>query len=220
MLKRIVLTAVILMSLSAAGWLVITTPWASGDESTASKVEKAMQEEAAKPRFTGRLGDFEVAPRTEEAASRANPFGCKDGEPTTMVAGSEARLAAPELWADAFDTEEGVGWECAGQGIVLVNNQGLEGATTTGEDVVLIRGYFSSIPVPVLRDAPRDRLELISIEGRNALIEDPIEGHPYGTANLVVIERYPSADKPGILLVVERASSSKRAIEIAGEIIP
>jgi len=102
---------------------------------------------------------------------------------------------------------------------MLVNNQGLEGETSDGEGVAKIRGYFTSLPVPVLRNAPRDRLELVQVNGHPGLLENPIDGYPYGLANLVVIERYPDGQKAGIVLFVERAPSAKRAIEIAEKIM-
>lgn len=129
-------------------------------------------------------------------------------------------LRAEELWSPEFDVTEGVGWACAGQGVVLVNNQGLHGQTSGGDVIAKIRGYIDSVPVHLLRDAPSERLELIKVEGHPALIEHPIKDYPYGQANLAVIERYPDGDVPGILVLVERARTSEEAIKIAEEIIP
>lgn len=84
----------------------------------------------------------------------------------------------------------------------------------------LARGYFRALPLPVVRDAPQDRLELITVEGRPGLLERPIEGFPYGTASLVVIERYPGGSKPGILVAVQFAPSAEAAIKHAEEIMP
>lgn len=219
-MKNVVLLGIIVSALTAAGLVLATAEWAAGDESVASKVENSMAEEAAKPRFNGTMGDFEVLPRTEDALAKSGLFSCKSGAATVPVSRVDAMAAAGELWSDAFATEEGAAWGCQGEGILLVNNQGMSGETTTGEDVLLIRGYFSDVPVPVLRDAPKDRLELTEVEGHPALLEHPIDGYPYGQANLVVIERFPTDGAPGIVVVVERAASAKRAIELAEELIP
>ena len=218
MLRRTALIVVSIGALSFAALMLIGSQRGASDESLASKVEKAMAEEAAKPRFAGELGDFEVFSGSE-LPERARLFACADGVPMTRVDRNETTLRSSELWSAAFDVEEGAGWSCPGAGVILVNNQGLEGATSDGEGVAKIRGYFTSLPVPVLRSAPRDRLELVEINGHPGLLENPIEAYPYGLANLVVIEQYPDGQKPGIVLFVERASSSKRATEIAEEIM-
>ena len=59
----------------------------------------------------------------------------------------------------------------------------------------------------------------MTVEGHPGLLEHPIDGYPYGIANLVVIERYPDGEKLGIVVFVERASSAKRALEIATEVM-
>jgi hypothetical protein len=211
-------TMMVVLNYTDGSWIEDASP-ISGFDTLASKVEKVMNEEAAKPRFTGKLGDFVVYARGGDVPAEARLFVCPGGEGTTRVDRAGTTLRSEELWSSAFDTEEGVGWACPERGVVLVNNQGLEGETTDGEMVAKIRGYFSSVPVPVLRDAPRDRLELVTVEGRPGLLEHPIEGYPYGLANLAVIERNPEGDTPGIVVFVEGASSAKRAIEIAEEIM-
>jgi hypothetical protein len=220
MLRRVVIVAISVGALGIAGWALIGRPWAAGDESAASKVEKVMHAEAAKPRFTGNLGDFVVYPRAGSVPAGAEIFACAGGGGTTRVDREGTTLRSEELWSAAFDTEEGVGWACPGRGVVLVNNQGLEGATTDGEMVAKIRGYFSAVPIPVLLDAPRDRLELVTVKGHPGLLERPIEGYPYGLANLAVIERAPDGETTGIVVFVMGASSAERAVEIAEEIMP
>lgn len=104
------------------------------------------------------------------------------------------------------------------QGVVLVNNEG--GSREAGDGSGLARGYIRAVPVPVVRDAPRDRLELVTVEGKPGLLEYPVEGYPYGKANLIVIERYPEGDKPGIIVSVTLAPSAEAAIKHAEEIMP
>jgi hypothetical protein len=200
-------------ALSASGWLVAQR-LSEGSEPLAEKIQRAMDEEASKPRFTGRLGDFVVVSGTGALADDAKIFRCA----STPVAASEA-LSAEELWSDAFG-QGGIGWACSGRGVVLVNNEA-DGAPPSGSDgSALGRGYIQSVPVPVARSAPRDRLELVTVEGHPGLLERPIPEYPYGEANLVVIERYPDGDKPGIAVFVEMAPSAEAAIKHAEEIMP
>lgn len=219
MLRRTGLIIVSIGALSLAVWMLVGSQRAASDESLASKVEKVMAGDAAKPRFTGRLGGFQVFAQSGEIPAEARLFACADGSVTTQVDRTQTALRSSELWSPAFDVEEGAGWSCPGSGIILVNNQGLEGDTSDGEGVAKIRGYFRTVPVPVFRDAPRDRLELVTVKGHPGLLEHPIDGYPYALASLVVIERYPKGENPGVVVFVERASSAKRAIEIAGEVM-
>jgi len=218
MLRKTALVVVSIGAISLAAWMLLGSQRAASDETLASKVEKVMAEESAKPRFSGQLGDFEVF-SGGELPEKARLFACADGAAMAQLNRNETALRSSELWSATFDVEEGAGWSCPGTGVMLVNNQGLEGETSDGEGVSKIRGYFTSLPVPVLRDAPKDRLELVQVDGHPGLLENPIDGYPYGWANLVVIERYPDGQKPGIVLFVERASSAKRATEIAKEIM-
>jgi hypothetical protein len=210
------IVAVTALFAAALTWVVLNAPWAAGDESLATKVERVMQEEAAKERFTGQLGDFKILV-PENSGEAAQLIACPDGQPASQVSREEARQS--ELWSDAFEVPEGAAWACSDVGVRFVNNSGLEGSTTTGEDVAIIRMYFPTLPVPVVRNAPRDRLELIDVTGKPGLLETPIEGYPYGLANLAVIEREPADGAPGIILRIERASSAQRAIEIASQVI-
>jgi len=188
------------------------TPVSTADgKAVADKVETAMAEERSKTPFTGELGDFLVV----ADANEAKIFQCA----STPVALSDA-LKREELWSDAFG-DVGMGWACPGQGVTLVNNMGPTGEGSGGGDgSIQIRAYIRSVPLPLLWDAPRDRLELVTVEGHPGLLERPIPGYPYGEANLAVIERYPDGDTPGIAVFVEMAPSAEAAIKHAEEIMP
>jgi hypothetical protein len=156
-----------------------------------------------------------VVSPNDRALAEASDFSCG----TTLVPLSDA-LRAEELWSDAFG-DAGIGWACPGRGVRLINNEGPSGEGSGGADGSRqARGYIRSVPLTVGRDAPRDRLELITVEGHPALLEVPIPGYPYGQANLAVIERYPDGDRPGIAVFVMFAPSAEAAIQYAEEIMP
>lgn len=203
------LVVAMLVAGSAAAWLVARDRDDGRQAPTAESIQTAMAEEAAKPRFTGRLGDFLVT----DSAAEADIF-CA----TTPVPLSDA-LRGEELWSDAFG-EHGIGWACPGEGVSMINNEGPTGEGSEGQTYHAARGYFRLIPLPILTDAPRDRYELITVEGHPALLERPVPGYPYGQANLVVIERYPDGDGPGIVVWIRLAPSAEDAIARAEEIIP
>ncbi|HXF50642.1 MAG TPA: hypothetical protein VNM43_03045 [Dehalococcoidia bacterium] len=190
-------------------------------ESPLAKYERIAEEDAARPRFTGQIGDFLVLPLTNgELPKEARILSCGDMGSTPVPA--DANLRNHELWSPAFEGI-GIGWSCPGQGVVAVNNETEEAykeQEVTGDGSQLIRGYIRAVPVLVARDAPRDRLELVTVEGHPGLLEHPVPDLPFGLASLVVIERYPEGDRPGILVAVYSAPSAEAAIEHAEEIMP
>ncbi|HXF50641.1 MAG TPA: hypothetical protein VNM43_03040 [Dehalococcoidia bacterium] len=206
-------------ALSLAGWMVVSRLVESG-ESPLARYERIAEEDAAKPRFTGQIGDFLVFSQLElsqrgDVPAEARIFDC----PSTPVPLSDS-LRRQELWSDVFE-QGGTGWSCPGQGVVLISNGPQHGEQTPpGDGSRLARGYFRSLPVPVILDAPRDRLELVTVEGHPGLLERPPEGLPYGKANLIVIERYPKGDTLGIFVEVRFAPSVEAAIKHAEGVIP
>lgn len=219
MYRRLILVAISLTALALSGWFVLERQNAESHETAAGKVAETMRQEAEKSRFTGTLGDFVVLPLEAQGSPESRLFACEGDAAQTAVDRVGTALRADELWSPAFDVEEGVGWSCPGEGIVLVNNQGMHGKTTSGDVTARIRGYVESVPVKVVRDAPEDRLELITVEGHPALLEHPIEGYPYALASLVVIERFPKENVPGIVVIIERARSAEEAVKAAEEIM-
>ena len=222
-MPRLAFLLIALVAVIGGGWFVagrsagssdppaVTDSPTSTPESLALVVERAMCEERDKPRFVGTLGDFRVAPRGDPPPE-ARIFSCA----STQVSDREV-MRGHELWAAPFEPG-GLGWACPDGQIILVNNEGDYRKST--HDALLARGYFSSLPLVLMRDAPRDRLEIISVEGHPALLERPIPGYPYGVANLAVIERYPTADSPGIMVAIEMAPSVDAAIELAASVMP
>ena len=191
---------------------------AQSDEPLASKIEKAFDADASKPRRSGRVGDFNVIPVSGRAVPEANIFACADGGGTDAVEPGPS-LRAQELWSPAFE-DGGIGWSCRGEGLVGINNEGGGGHGAHGDGSLLVRGYIRSLPVPVAREAPEDRLELMTVEGHPALLERPVPEYPYGKSSLVVIERFPQGETPGIVVFVEIAPSPEAAIKHAEEIMP
>lgn len=210
-----VVLLVILALATAAGFVVVLNRQAETIRPPLDVIQEALDQDAAKGRHTGRLGDFIVYPQTGQVPDEAFVFRC----PASVPVSDLAVLEAHELWSDGFEPQA-VGWSCGDGEIILVNNGGGDGYEAHPDGVVLIRGYFRNLPVPTLRDAPLDRLELIEVEGHPALIERPVEGYPYAKAGLVVIERYPDGRVPGILVRVEFAPSAERAIQLAEQLMP
>lgn len=193
---------------------------AGRDENTPTNVETAMAVEAAKPRFTGTLGDFLILPLDAQGRPETTLLRCANGGPTRQLDRRDPALRAHELWSPAFDVPEGAGWACSDGSIIVVNNQGMEGATSDGSFIAMIRMYFTSLPLNVVRDAPRDRLDLIDVEGHAGLLERPIKGYPYALSSVIVVERRPDGDMPGIVAIIERARSAEDAVRLAEQVMP
>lgn len=179
------------------------------------EIDAITDADSAKGKFEGELGDFlvldSIGPRKDEAFI----FGCEGDEPYTFVS-DQVALQQHELWSAGFGPF-GVGVGCPGEGLRFVNNSGRDEG---GDRVATSRAYINALPFPVLSDAPRDRLELIEVEGHPAIIELPLEGFPFAYANLTVLERYPDGDVPGIVVRVETAPSSEEAIALAEKLMP
>ena len=176
-----------------------------------NEIQETMDEDAAKGRFTGELGDFVVY---ETVQPDVEFVTCPASIPVT----DRTVLEDHELWSDALGPT-GIGWACPGGEIVGVNNEGLEHRPTF---MSLRKFYFNSLPVPLIRDAPRDRLELIEVEGHPAILRHPLDVAPlpHATASLAVIERFPEGDVPGIVVFVDYAPSVDEAIALAEQLIP
>ncbi len=214
-MKRIVMYLLVASVLGAGGGL-----WLYRNQSAESVLPPLAEIDAigaadlAKGRFEGEMGDFLVLNSIGDRAKEAFVFGCGD-EAYTFERNMDI-LRRHELWAAGFGAD-GNGVGCEGSGIHIVNNDGDDGRRgATG----LARFYLDGLPMPVLAEAPSDRLELIEVEGHPAVIEHPVEGFPFAYANLTVIERYPVGDVPGIVVRVTLAPSSEKAIALAEELMP
>ena len=217
-MKRIVLYLLVASVLGAGGGL-----WLYRNQSAESvlppldEIQALLDADAAKGEYQGDLGDFLVLPRQDSRSKEAAIYDCTGDKRSSPVTDG-AVLRNHELWSDAFGAD-GVGWSCGGDEIHLVNNMGADGLGGSST-VTIIRAYIHDLPMPILRDAPRDRLKLIEVEGHPALIEHPLDGVPYPSANLTVIERLPDGDTPGIAVNVLFAPSSEKAIALAEELMP
>ena len=204
--------------LSAPSAVVQERPTATATPSPSlDEVQAVLDEDAAKGTFEGELGEFLVLDRLGERTEEAAIYDCPSSSPSFTVT-DPVLLNGHELWSDAFGAD-GAGWACEGEEIQLVNNQGSAGEGGSSA-VTMIRAYISALPMPILRDAPSDRLELIEVEGHVALIEHPLEGYPFAYANLTVIERLPVGDAPGIAVTILFAPSSEEAIALAEALMP
>lgn len=176
-----------------------------------NEIQKTMDEDAAKGRFTGELGDFVVY---ETVQPDVEFVTCPASIPVT----DPAVLKNHELWSDALGPT-GIGWACPDGEIAGTNNEGLEHRPGP---LALGKFYFNTLRVPVILDAPRDRLELIEVEGHPAILKQPLDVYPlpHATASLTIIERFPEGDVPGIRVFVLNAPSVDEAIALAEQLIP
>ena len=175
-----------------------------------NEIQDTLDEDAAKGRFSGELGDFVVY---EKLPPDVEFVTCRASNPVS----DRTVLKDHELWSDALGPT-GIGWACPNGDIVLMNNEGLESRPGF---MSLVKVYFNTLPVPVIRDAPRDRLKLIEVEGHPAILRQPLDVAPlpHATASLAVIERFPEGDVPGTVVFVDYASSVDEAIELAEKLI-
>ena len=218
MSSKVVLLAVV-ASVVAVLLVVILNRPAETARPPLDVIQEALDQDAAKGRFTGRLGDFFVYGLVNGASPReAENIQCLNG---TIVVTDHAATRAHELSSDVFGPQGGTGWSCGeGGDIVVVNSGGGDGHEVRPDGADLGRYYFRTPFLKVVRDAPADRLELIQVEGHSALVQHPVKGYPYPVVSLAVIERFPDGDLPGIAVFVGGDLSVEQAIDLAEKLMP
>ncbi len=146
---------------------------------------RALAEDNAKPDFSGRLGPFTVTPGRADNEIPCSATWDKD-------------LYTPQLVA-MFGSANAAGGPCGAEGF----DDGTE----------LRRRFFGgSLKVPF--QAPEERIKLMTIAGRPAVVELP--AIPVLPSRVVVIERFPGGE-PGIfaeITVLPAAGGLDRATEV------
>lgn len=171
------------------------------------------------PYFKGRLGDFDVvgSDGTLDRAVCPSQF-YEDAD--------EEALKSSELYSPALEGISVAGAVCPDDGTVI-SIEGYVNRMDVG------RLYFTGVP-QVPYEAPRERLQLLTVAGRPTIAQMPLAIEPPDAApgvvihiediRLAVIERAPSGESPGVLLWI-RANPDiasvdlEAAIALAEEII-
>lgn len=150
-----------------------------------------------KPNYEGPLGDFMVGVRQPSSFPPC---------PAPRRKAKNDRIKASELYSSAFgDNLEGLVVECGDGKIIAIELYGEE---------VVGRGYFVGKPrVPY--ESPLDRLKLLTVAGKPAIMQLPPPDIP-GLISLAVIERFPEGNKPGIFVWID---DTMKSLEDAAELI-
>lgn len=171
-----------------------------GSEDPVKRAMDAFERDNAKPAFQGQLGDFFVV---QEPTTTERP--CPG--PYESVYDIDV-IRESELYSEVFGQQPQMGVCPDGSPV---------GIMFWGDDVIS-RSYFFGTPQYTLT-APRERLRLLTVAGRPALAEVPIANALVSSAQLIVIERYPDGDTPGIELGIVTVNDLDRAIALAEQIL-
>ena len=174
------------------------------------RLDPTIQADQALPPARGQYGDFVLVgmdpsePRIEIPCSPSSDGPVDDME----------RIQQSELYSPAFG-ESAQAHECT-DGTIY----GIAGYIQHEVDITEFgHGYFVGEPF-VRLEAPRERLELATIGGRPALIEHGLDISPFpAQARIFVIERAPSAQQPGIMLVVFTPTGVVEGIKLSEELM-
>ena len=189
------------------------TPAASPTPSVSplrAALREAAEKAGAKPRFRGELGPFTVIDKGQDHLHFQCPQNARAGpgdphnpqEPLTELQRSELFFSLPGAQLDAVGA--------CGDKIVSIRQ--IVGAATVG------RGLFDGPDLQLSYDAPEDRLRLTTVAGRPALEELPVSlpaGSFKSQSQLVVIERLPSGNAPGLFLWVQTREGLDNARALA-----
>jgi hypothetical protein len=171
----------------------------SSEEDPVERAKEASEADKAKPRFRGELGDFVIVePNTWDDYPCPEPY-----QPATDPERSELYFSLPGGVLDMAGSCQGT--------VVSIS--------MLVDDAVVGRSYFLGPRFGVSRDAPRDRLKLITVGGKPALAELPIPGNFASTSQVVVIERFPSGEVPGIAVSARTINDLDRAIALVEQIM-
>jgi len=170
------------------------------------RAQQATEADSAKSRFRGELGDFVIV----EPNTTASRYPCPDpAQFATNLEQSELYFSLPGAVIDA----EGAA-SC--QGIVFTITAFVPDAS---DEAMVGRGYFLSPKLELSRDAPAERLKLITVGGKPALAEVPIPDCIVCPGQVAVIERFPSEAAPGIFTWVRTTNDLGKAIALAEQIM-
>lgn len=183
----------------ALGAFFATRALVLSEEDPLEKAKEATALDNAKPRFEEQMGDFTVG-------ETSTPPLC--ALPTQWVYDLNV-ITASELYSAAFaNSVEAVA--CADGRIM--------GVLTQTDTSRAGRSYFVGRPsVPF--EAPRERLKLLTVGDKTAIAELPVPGNPVSSARLVVIERFPKGEEPGILIGIDTVNDLDGAIRLAEQIM-
>jgi hypothetical protein len=195
----------LIVAAGVGAWVAITQ--VSSSPSPVDEVQDALDEDAAKGVFEGSIGDFIVYSRLGPERPEAK-VTCPEGS-SRETSTDRRTFEGSELWSDRFGAGA-VAILCAGRPQAVNNGiEPVDGAQS------IVKAYITELPVPVLFEAPRDRIDQIEINGHVGVMEVPIEAYPFPTASLALIQRTPTDSQPGIVIYVNFASSEDKAIDLA-----
>jgi hypothetical protein len=173
----------------------------SSEGDPVERAKQASEADRAKPRFMGELGDFVIVePNTSDNYSCPEPY-----QPATDLEGSELYFSLPGAVLDMAGSCQGT--------VTSIRMIFPDSGDMVG------RSYFLGPKSGGSWDAPEDRLKLITVGGKPALAELPIPDDFASQSQVVVIERFPSEEAPGITVWARTTNDLDKAIALAEEIM-
>src|SRR3989454_2688347 len=167
-----------------------------------SVINPLFAQDEAKGVYRGLLGDFVVDPR-QWAARPPCPQPYRPAK----------NYKSSELYSPVFGDLDGL-WECANGKMLLIESSIRE----PDGYVILIGKFYFVRPAKVPFEASLDRLILLTVAGKPAIAHLQPPGFPGLT--LLVIERFPSGDQPGIMGAVEDTDQSlEDAAALAAQVV-
>ena len=161
-------------------------------------------QDEAKGRYLGPLGDFLVTHNV-----------WPDRPPCPKPYRQAANYKTSELYSPVFG-ENPEALECADGKMLGISTYIFE---PSGYPITVGKAYFvGAAKVPF--EASLDRLMLLTIAGKPAIARLLAPGVPWSPPDLAVIERFPSSDRPGIMVTVQESDRSlEETIALAARII-
>jgi hypothetical protein len=154
-------------------------------------------------RFTGRLGGFSVV-----GSAPLNNYGCDAARSS-----QRARPTGSEL--DVGEDLRSVESLSCGGAIYSVSGQA---RAASGSHAEVIRTYYQGTTPRLPVEAPRERLQLTTVGGKEALLETPAQ-QLFPECRLFVIERTPKRGTPGIIWEISGSVTCEDATAVADQLL-
>jgi hypothetical protein len=236
---RVVSLLGVLVLAALASWLLVRMATGGPEEAAGGpappgdvmeRESQLRQEDAAKAPFWGTLGPFQIVPEEQPSGSDEEQarwfqdrfkmlWGLDCQQPVTI-----RRDSASNPFYIVFNTYAPPYYTVCANGQVMASGVGEGFAPEEGSGTAVfftfIRRAIAKVPVGIeVRPTPLERLQVLSVCGKDVLVEKPVPGTLSPVTRFWIIERYPEPRRQGVLslLVVPRELS--QALPVLEEVL-
>lgn len=239
MMGKVVSLLGVLVLAALASWLLVRMARGGPEEAAGEpappgdvveRERQVRQEDAAKAPFWGTLGPFHIVPEEQPSGSDEEQarwfqdrfkmlWGLDCQQPVTI-----RRDSASNPFYIVFNTYGPPYYTVCANGQVMSSGVGEGFAPEEGSGDALpftfIRLAIAKVPVAIeVRGTPLERLQVLSVRGKDVLVEKPVPGTLSPVTRFWIIERYPEPGRQGVLSLLVVADEPSQALAVLEEVL-